>query len=284
MLLSEREKMMSLSSSLSHCLLVLLLATASVAPAGASLDINTAPASTPGTNLRGGSNRASAEPPTVMVPNDNPQCFQTNQELREAVKKYKNYQTLNAELASRYGWPIGNWCVGQLDDFSFVFQHQRKFNEPLTHWDTSRAVTMEGMFQDAQKFNQDLSHFNTSHVENMSNLFEAAIKFQGHGLERWNTASVTNMDFMFLHALAFEGDITHWQVHNVKSMKGVLKDARSFTQEQHLQVLAEWDFHHHVDMAQMSDFWIAASIIEEEETNWRGLTAPVPVHVTLLRH
>ena len=81
------------------------------------------------------------------------------------------------------------------------------------------------------------------------------------------------MDFMFLHALKFHGNISPWQVNNVISMKGALKDARAFTQEQHLELLAAWDFHHHVDMSQMSDFWITGSSDEEDRRSARSSSA-----------
>lgn len=245
-----------------------LLVTAAVA---------TASTKPQGISLLRGNNRSSFRAATTNdnhQPTKEYQCFQSNPELRQAVKQYQNHETYNEELATKYGWPIGNWCVGQVTDFSFVFQHQRYFNEPLTHWDTSRATTMQGMFQDAQHFQQDLSHFNTSHVENFSYTFEAAIRFEGQGLERWNTGAATTMDCMFLHALQFHnGDIRQWQVQNVRSMKGMLKDARAFTQEQHLALLAEWDFYHHVDLQQMSDYWIQATSMEGDFTS-SGLALP----------
>ena len=28
---------------------------------------------------------------------------------------------VGAEVSQKYGWPIGNWCVGDIEDFSGLF-------------------------------------------------------------------------------------------------------------------------------------------------------------------
>ncbi|CAB9501965.1 Mycoplasma protein of unknown function, DUF285 [Seminavis robusta] len=187
-------------------------------------------------------------------------CFESNTELRDAVVRYESYKVFDEALATTYGWPIGNWCVSHITDFSNIFQHKRTFNDPLSGWDTSRATSMRNMFQDAQQFDQPLGHFNTSAVVDMSNMFEAAVRFLGDGLEEWNTQACQSMDFMFMHALNFQQpDIRHWRVDNVVSMKGMFKDARSFSRDQHLQLLSQWSFHPMVDMTQMDAWWLDAS-------------------------
>jgi len=112
---------------------------------------------------------------------------------------------------------------------------------------------MASMFQNCHKFNQSLAHFDTSNVMDFSNMFESSLRFNGNGLERWNTERTQVMDFMFLHALQFNADITAWDVRNVKSMKGLFRDARSFAHD--VRVLSQWKFHDHVDKQQMCDWW-----------------------------
>jgi surface protein len=213
--------------------------------------------STRGVSLRGADER---EHFSFQIPQqDDFKCFQSHAELKVAVHRYESYRVFDEDLAKTYSWPIGNWCVKDVTDFSAIFQHKKQFNEPLSGWDTGKATSMRSMFQDAQQFDQPLGHFNTSNVMDMSNMFEAAIQFLGEGLENWNTQSVTSMDYMFMHSLNFQEDISVWNVINVESMKGLFKDARSFSQQRHLQILADWSFHPHVDMTQMDAWWMDAS-------------------------
>lgn len=84
-------------------------------------------------------------------------CFAENTELLEAVDNYLLDPTggLTEEM---YG-PIGDWCVGLISNFSFVFSSRRNpaaatFNEDISRWDTRGAITMQQMFDGAQSFNQ----------------------------------------------------------------------------------------------------------------------------------
>lgn len=62
--------------------------------------------------------------------------------------------------AAIHGWPMNEWCVSQLTDFSEMFYDPSllfdSFNEDLTKWDMANAVTTERMFFQAQSYNQDL--------------------------------------------------------------------------------------------------------------------------------
>ena len=80
----------------------------------------------------------------------NPKIFETNQELKDTVRKYCKNQPANIEeIAVVYGYPINKWKVQELVDFSHVFSHQSKFNEDISSWDLSNAKTMESMFYQA---------------------------------------------------------------------------------------------------------------------------------------
>jgi hypothetical protein len=43
-------------------------------------------------------------------------CFQTRQELRAAIGAYLG-DGADSTLNETYGWPIGTWCVTQVQDF-----------------------------------------------------------------------------------------------------------------------------------------------------------------------
>ena len=56
--------------------------------------------------------------------------FQSNPELREAIKRYCQYKReCIDDIGRTYGYPIGKWRVGKLTDFSHCFWRMREFNE-----------------------------------------------------------------------------------------------------------------------------------------------------------
>jgi hypothetical protein len=71
---------------------------------------------------------------------DGPKSFQSNQELRNAVMKYCNYDAADMEeITCTYGYPIDRWDVSQIEDMSDVFHNMDAFNEPIGSWDVSRV-------------------------------------------------------------------------------------------------------------------------------------------------
>lgn len=100
------------------------------------------------------------------------ECFQTTQELYNAVDTYfegSASSTSQQDLESQYGFPMNEWCVGNLTSFDFVFSAARNpdvvsMNEPLDKWDMSNAQSLEGMFLGASAFNQDISTWKTFSV------------------------------------------------------------------------------------------------------------------------
>lgn len=97
-------------------------------------------------------------------------CLQTNMELRDAVADYvASGGSPDSASAMTYGHPIGTWCVGELDDFSFAFAFQ-DFNEPLDGWDVSNATSLDYMFFNSITFNQDISGWTVERVETMKGM------------------------------------------------------------------------------------------------------------------
>ena len=83
-------------------------------------------------------------------------CFDDREELILAVHDYLRDSSPGTPVAQKYGWPIGQWCVSNVTDFSKIFFNQTEFNEDISEWDTSQAKNMHGMFEMATRFNQPL--------------------------------------------------------------------------------------------------------------------------------
>jgi surface protein len=161
----------------------------------------------------------------------NSNSFETNQELKDAVRRYKNSNPdEDEELASTYGWPINNWDVSNVEDFSKIFDEQRSFNDDISSWDFCNATNMSYMFCRATSFNQDISSWNTASVINMSCMFFQATSFN-QDISSWNTASVTDMDHMFFRATSFNQDISSWNTASVINMIRMFCRATSFNQD-----------------------------------------------------
>jgi len=106
-------------------------------------------------------------------------CFTTREELQAAVDTYVANPTQDSVVSQMYGFPIGDWCVSEIEDFSYLFDSNRNpamanFNEDLTNWCTCSATDMSYMFAGARRFNGDVSSFVTAEVVNMQGMFEGA--------------------------------------------------------------------------------------------------------------
>jgi Mycoplasma protein of unknown function, DUF285 len=154
-------------------------------------------------------------------------CFESSEELRAAVKRYKSYTVIDMDMASLYGWPLNHWCVSNIEDFSNLFDRKTHFNEPLDGWDMSSATSVSGMFASAYQFNQSLASWDVSKVTDFSRMFLAATHFNGN-IQTWNTSQAVDMSYMFMHAHAFHQDVfRYWDVARVEHMEETFFDARA---------------------------------------------------------
>jgi len=159
-------------------------------------------------------------------------CFSSSEELKDAVSSYVDNPSRDSEVATAYGWPIGSWCVGAVEDFSSMFDYTRNFgmtelNEDIGDWDLGRATNTDYMFAGARSFNQDIGDWDVSKVTSMEGMFDIARRFNGD-IGRWNTANVNDMDFMFNGAEDFNQDIGAWSTTRVTSMRQMFQNANSF--------------------------------------------------------
>ena len=119
---------------------------------------------------------------TAVGLDDSAQTFESTEELRAAVDRYDGKDKYDAQLARTYGWPIGSWCVSNIQDFSELFYGYANFNEDLyanfnedlDGWDTSKATNMGIMFGGAGSFNGNVTTWDTSSVQTMASMFFGA--------------------------------------------------------------------------------------------------------------
>ena len=154
-------------------------------------------------------------------------CFQSRKELRRAVLEYSKDPSPTTTVAKRYGWPMNEWCVSQLSDFSRVFKYT-SVNEDLSKWNVSNAVSMERMFYGNVVFNQDLSTWDTSKVVNFRETFSGCSAFQGKGIHAWRTDKAKTLQGLFDQASSFRGDVSQWNVGRVTNMHALFRGASSF--------------------------------------------------------
>jgi len=178
-------------------------------------------------------------------------CFGDEVELQQSVDEYLIDSSNDTKVAITYGWPIGNWCVKQITDFSYLFDANRniraaQFNGDIGQWNVGSAVNMKYMFAGATSFNQDLTSWNTSNVEDMTGMFEAAIAFEGMGLANWDVSKVKSVAYMFSSAYAFREDISRWNTGNVYDMIFMFSQTDKFNAD-----LSSWNVANVLDMSYM---------------------------------
>jgi surface protein len=196
--------------------------------------------------------------------------FETNKELRLAVRKYTGVRSNSdhaEELAGLYGWPIHRWDVSQVDDFSHVFHGALDFNECIASWNLSNATTLEGMFYYAFEFNQDISNWDISNVTNM-NLFLFRAKKFDQPLSSWNTSRVTSMARMLEGATNFNQNLASWDTSNVMDMEHMLYGATSFDQD-----IRVWDVGNVTNMKHMfqhaTAFHLSQDLSSWHDKSWQ---------------
>jgi surface protein len=191
---------------------------------------------------------------------DGPKAFQSNEELKAAVKKYCKYEAANMEeIACTYGYPIDKWDVSQVEDMSCVFERIYEFNEYIGSWDVSHVTDMTKMFWRASSFNQDIGSWDVSDVTDMEYMFCDASDFN-QDIGAWDVSNVTNMSGMFWEASAFNQNIGRWDVSNVLDMSHMFQGASVFNQS-----IGRWDVSNVTDMRCM---FCEASAFDQSIVRW----------------
>jgi hypothetical protein len=135
------------------------------------------------------------------------QALGSREELLNAVDAYMIDRTSSSAVAAKYGYPIGNWNVRSIDDFSSVFSAARNplmyyFDEELPNWDMQSAKNTSRMFEGCVSLSDgasnSLSDWNVSNVIDMSAMFESS-SFSGEN----------NLFYIFVNKTDLECGSTH---------------------------------------------------------------------------
>ena len=90
----------------------------------------------------------------------------------------------------------------------------------------------------------NLNDIDTSKITDMSGLF-MGLNFNGD-ISNWDVSNVRNMNSMFYYCELFNQDISDWNVSNVQDMSNMFAWCKSFNQD-----ISEWDVSKVTDMTSM---------------------------------
>lgn len=187
-------------------------------------------------------------------------AFASRTELQKAVDHYLDDPTSHKRLSAKYGYPMGQWDVGRVTDFSHLFAKRIEFNEDIALWNTTSATSLDYMFEHAHSFEGDISRWDVSNVESMERTFFGAGKFNAD-IRGWKTTSLTNLMGTFWRATSFNQPLNSWDTSKVEIMSRCFSQATSFNQP-----LDQWDTSHVLDASYMFQQAVAFS---QDLTNWQ---------------
>jgi surface protein len=214
-----------------------------------------------------GNSTSYSERPTVSptsAPSSEYQCLYTRESLLDAVDAYLSSNSPNSTAAEKHGWPIGSWCVSNIENLDRVFSVERNplaesFDESISEWDVSGAQSMASMFNGAVLFNQDLSAWDVSTVRDMANMFRSARAFN-QDLSNWVVTSLTSMSNMFYNASAFDQELSTWNVSKVTDFTGAFSSATSFNRD-----ISSWNT---ASATSMEDMFYGAFSFNQDISAW----------------
>ena len=190
-------------------------------------------------------------------------AFDSTLELRQAVKQYVSKDHFDARLAETYGWPMNNWNVSLVEDFSELFAKKQSFGstESLSGWDMSRATDLSLMFWHCTNFDSSsLSEWDVSNVHNLERTFFGATNFNGD-LSRWQTSRVTNMMGVFWRASSFNQPLDTWDLSKTVDTSRMFAEAHSFDQD-----LSRWNTE---TVRDMSFMFMQATSFSQDLSKWQ---------------
>ena len=115
----------------------------------------------------------------------------------------------------------------------------RKDYKGIEKWDTSKVEDMSFMFWFNEKFNESIGSWNVGRVKNMDRMFASATSFN-QPLDKWNVSNVEDMSRMFAGAKSFNQDLSSWDVRNVKDMSEMFNGASAWDYSVRKMCNLEW--------------------------------------------
>ena len=139
-------------------------------------------------------------------------CFQNRLDLAAAVSAhFDGPPQKRTQVIDDYG-PIEDWCVENIQDFSYLFRERSFVNEDISKWNVSNGRSFSYCFSQSS-FQGDLSMWDVSQSTDFSGMFARATSFNSN-LSSWNVSRGIDFSSMFHRAESFTSDLSSWDVSN----------------------------------------------------------------------
>lgn len=176
-------------------------------------------------------------------------CFQSHEQLNQAVTDYYQDPSPYSQVAQQYGWPMGTWCTFLLQEFRQTFHPQRSnqtlpqesqqratyFSEDISNWDVSRVTLLNYAFQGAQNLSAawGIQDWDVSKVHTFRGAF-ASTHWQEEpklDLSQWDITNARTLSYLFQNANIQAAGIANWDTSNVKHMFRFADGAKNFNED-----------------------------------------------------
>ena len=142
--------------------------------------------------------------PEKYVENEHAYFPETNEELKDLVRKFLNYGDKGLNCID----------VSKVTDFNSIFRNREGlYKVEIDKWDVSNALTFENMFSGCIDFNTDISKWQVSQCINFARMFANCHEFNSN-IKDWDVSSGRNFHAMFWSCRKFTKNISVWSLSN----------------------------------------------------------------------
>lgn len=182
-------------------------------------------------------------------------CFQSNDELKAAVRAYHQDNSPTANVSLKYGWPIGSWCVTPVNRFTEVFLANEN--------GIDIAVSGEELFYNMSYFHEDIGGWDMSNALEMEEMLRGMKNLSSSwGIQRWNTSSMTSLKALFMDTVWTEPaiDLGAWDVSRVQTLNQLFRWSTVSTAN-----ISGWDTRKVQHIGQLAE---GAGNFNDDISNW----------------